>query len=402
MAVYTTPPPAALTAGARRLRGRPAAETSAEHPEGCKQTRRGRRIGLTGPKLPTSLGLSQTRAPFFVRLKVPVLAPDRPHVVSEPGRRPLRPRDRRPAAIAAVAFLPVFLLLACVALIRGQVPTAPTQEAPRAVPAREAVAEGITLLRWSDSTLLSPVGPVTVQMLRLDPDRTELRLALAADPPPGKATVLEIAARHRAIAAINAGFFVVATGAPAGLLTIDHRLRSATELPRGAVGILPRSLFRPMRLVFDQTAARRPPAGRGNAQYVPRRGTSPRTWARARDVVGGAGLLVHEGRELTEADWAPEKMREAFTTDRHPRTMIGVDAAGWVWLVTVDGRNPALSLGMTFAELQGLARRLGLRNALNLDGGGSTTMVVRGAVVNHPSDPSGPRPISDALLVYQR
>jgi exopolysaccharide biosynthesis protein len=40
--------------------------------------------------------------------------------------------------------------------------------------------------------------------------------------------------------------------------------------------------------------------------------------------------------------------------------------------------------------------------ALNLDGGGSTTMVVRGEVVNRPSDPTGPRPVSDALLVVPR
>jgi exopolysaccharide biosynthesis protein len=42
---------------------------------------------------------------------------------------------------------------------------------------------------------------------------------------------------------------------------------------------------------------------------------------------------------------------------------------------------------------------LGARDALNLDGGGSTTMVVRGAVVNFPSDPTGERPLSDGVFV---
>jgi exopolysaccharide biosynthesis protein len=55
---------------------------------------------------------------------------------------------------------------------------------------------------------------------------------------------------------------------------------------------------------------------------------------------------------------------------------------------------------MSFTELQSLARRLGLRSALNLDGGGSTTMVVQGQIVNHPSDATGPRPVSDAILVF--
>ncbi len=54
---------------------------------------------------------------------------------------------------------------------------------------------------------------------------------------------------------------------------------------------------------------------------------------------------------------------------------------------------------MNFAELQGLIRRIGLVDALNLDGGGSTTMVANGAVINHPSDPTGPRKVSDAIIV---
>jgi exopolysaccharide biosynthesis protein len=121
-------------------------------------------------------------------------------------------------------------------------------------------------------------------------------------------------------------------------------------------------------------------------------------WEQARDVIGGAGLLMYEGQPVR--DWTVEGLRAGFDTERHPRTMIGVDGSGGIWLIAVDGRNPPVSLGMTFAELQGLARALGLRDALNLDGGGSTTMVVRNAVVNHPSDPGGPRRVSDGILVF--
>ena len=80
--------------------------------------------------------------------------------------------------------------------------------------------------------------------------------------------------------------------------------------------------------------------------------------------------------------------------------MIGTAADNTIWLVTVDGRQPELSVGMTLVELRALAHRLGLVNALNLDGGGSTTMWVQGQVVNKPSDPIGPRKVSDALLVH--
>ena len=135
-------------------------------------------------------------------------------------------------------------------------------------------------------------------------------------------------------------------------------------------------------------------------RFATRHGTPPEAWAGSDHVIGGAGLLVRDGRHFEE--WAIEDLRPGFTTERHPRTLIGTDGAGDLWLVTIDGRNAELSVGMTFAELLRLASRLKLVNALNLDGGGSTTMVVRGSVVNHPSDPTGPRKVSDALLVLGR
>jgi len=71
-------------------------------------------------------------------------------------------------------------------------------------------------------------------------------------------------------------------------------------------------------------------------------------------------------------------------------------------LVTVDGRQPKKSVGMTIEELAVLMTGLGCVEAINLDGGGSTTMVINGRVVNNPSDATGERPISDALLVFPR
>lgn len=129
-------------------------------------------------------------------------------------------------------------------------------------------------------------------------------------------------------------------------------------------------------------------------------GTPPDAFASATHVVGGAGLLVRGGEAVS--DWGKEDVREGFDKERHPRTMIGTDDDGDIWLVTVDGRQPLLSLGMSFVELQRLAARLRLTNALNLDGGGSTTMVVNGVIVNSPSDPAGARAVSDALLVRAR
>ena len=136
-------------------------------------------------------------------------------------------------------------------------------------------------------------------------------------------------------------------------------------------------------------------------QYRTEFGSSPAAWASARDITGGAGLLLVGNRLLD--DWAPERFtRRGFTTDRHPRTLVGVGPHDEIWMAAVDGRQPNRSLGMSFEELQRLAQALKLRDALNLDGGGSTTMVVGNRTVNQPSDPAGPRRVSDALLVFAR
>ena len=135
-----------------------------------------------------------------------------------------------------------------------------------------------------------------------------------------------------------------------------------------------------------------------DVSYEPVEG-EPESWLIAQDIVGGAGLLIRDGRDVE--DWGIERFNQGFAENRHPRTMIGTSADNTIWLVTVDGRQPELSVGMTLVELRALAHRLGLVNALNLDGGGSTTMWVQGQVMNRPSDPTGPRKVSDALLVHR-
>jgi exopolysaccharide biosynthesis protein len=120
-------------------------------------------------------------------------------------------------------------------------------------------------------------------------------------------------------------------------------------------------------------------------------------WPEAEDVLGAGPKLVTAGRlDITAAR---EKMLPTFATDRHPRTAIAALGGGRALLAVVDGRQPGLSIGMTLAELARLLIEFGAVEAINLDGGGSTTMVVKGAIVNRPSDPTGERPVSDAILV---
>ncbi len=120
----------------------------------------------------------------------------------------------------------------------------------------------------------------------------------------------------------------------------------------------------------------------------------------AQEAVGGYPVLLRDGAVPAELATEP---REAFGRQRHPRTAVGFAGGGRTfWLVTVDGRQAPYSDGMTLAELVGLMQRLGADEALNLDGGGSTTMVVEGRIVNRPSDPEGERRVGNALVVIAR
>jgi hypothetical protein len=69
-----------------------------------------------------------------------------------------------------------------------------------------------------------------------------------------------------------------------------------------------------------------------------------------------------------------------------PRTLLATRPNGAILLITIDGRWRHHSLGASMRQAALLARRLGATEAVNLDGGGSTTFVVRGHVLNHPSD----------------
>jgi Phosphodiester glycosidase len=126
----------------------------------------------------------------------------------------------------------------------------------------------------------------------------------------------------------------------------------------------------------------------------------------AGEIVSGGPRLVAAGRVRVRSSaegFAPLSapwFHGSFVASRHPRTMAGVRRDGTLLLVTVDGRRPGWSAGVTLSEGARVMRSLGARDALNLDGGGSTAMAVRGRAVSLPSDPSGERRVSDAIVVF--
>lgn len=92
-------------------------------------------------------------------------------------------------------------------------------------------------------------------------------------------------------------------------------------------------------------------------------------------LIGGSNHIIMQNGQFME-DWA----------ERHPRTAIGFNADSTrLYFVVVDGRH-VTSVGATLLEMKGIFDALGAVNAVNLDGGGSSCMVVDGEVINHPSD----------------
>lgn len=117
-------------------------------------------------------------------------------------------------------------------------------------------------------------------------------------------------------------------------------------------------------------------------------------------AVGGAVVLVKKGRSADGLqEGAAPGFSASFVKSRHPRSAVGYNAEK-VFLVAVDGRQPGYSVGMSLPELAELMISLGAEEALNLDGGGSTTLWAEGKVQNRPSD-GFPRPIANSLVLYR-
>ena len=363
----------------------------------------------------------------------------------------------------------------------------------------QTVAAGVEYLQITrgESSLDETSGPWLINILRVDPSRASLQVFHALDEGVGLETTSSLAARHKAVAAINGGYFRTTgtfRGESVGLLMLDGKLISEPHYERAAMGLItqtettqvllghlrfvgeisvgPRSgslpaqpaevrhavngLNRPLSkdelLVFTpefhKTTLTTPDGAeasvkndsvltvrdRHGSSQIPadgfvisavgnsrewllsnvRRGArinfswrltpiDPKQdalWRRANTILGGGPQLIRDGK--LDITLAQEKVSPAFRNDRHPRTAIAKLASGKLLLVTVDGRQPRISVGMSLDMLAALLLEFGADEAINLDGGGSTTMVVRDKVVNHPSDPTGERPVSDAILVVPK
>jgi len=219
----------------------------------------------------------------------------------------------------------------------------------------------------------------TAHILVVNPREHRIAPVLAHGDNIRRESVLTLATRHGALAAVNGGFWKY-NGTPAGALKIDGHWYGQPVIPRAVIG------WRD-----------------GGAVVFIDRMQSQEGWELCDHIVGGAPLLVKNGHAITHFD--AERTSPFFLNWWHPRTALGIRPNGdWVFVV-VDGRAWGLFGGMTIRELAQFMAQLGCAEALNLDGGSSSTLVVQDKVVNQPSGATYEAgkwvdAVSDAILIY--
>ena len=128
-------------------------------------------------------------------------------------------------------------------------------------------------------------------------------------------------------------------------------------------------------------------------------GTDPEL-SGVRFAIGGGNIMIRQGvvQDIQIPSGGAYKYRSVL--ERHPRSAVGFNRTH-IFLVEVDGRQPDLSVGMTLHELGEYMRGLGCEEAMNFDGGGSSTLWVDGKVVNSPCNGSE-RDIGNGLVVVRK
>ena len=117
-------------------------------------------------------------------------------------------------------------------------------------------------------------------------------------------------------------------------------------------------------------------------------------------AIGGGPALLHQGKiNITNKE---EIMFVNGESDQHPRTAMGYTNDGKLIILMVEGRNPGIAEGMTLKQEASILQQLGCFEALNLDGGGSSCLLLNGKETIKPSDKEGQRPVPGVFMIYSK
>ncbi|MCX7919920.1 MAG: phosphodiester glycosidase family protein [bacterium] len=207
----------------------------------------------------------------------------------------------------------------------------------------------------------------------------------------GLERMTSIVKRNQAIAGINGGFFSFNPKVPVGLVMTNGQLVApplSDKPARAAVGITSTR-----KAIFDRVGYKD-----GKLYSI-----NTTDWSEVTEALGGVSMLVRNGQPYVTV--LEEGSNIGFSTTTHPRTAVGITKENKLLLVTVDGRQPEVSNGISLDSLANLMISLGATDAMNLDGGGSTTMVIYDTIVNFPSDkdsagnPGRERAVANGIVI---
>lgn len=248
-----------------------------------------------------------------------------------------------------------------------------------------------------------------INVIEISPKARKIRLAVAYSDSLDKTST--IAMQHNALAAINGSFFKMRGPDPdhtSGNTGKQRLERSYMGKNRSVVYMrVNDSLIAPHVWRKDSTRQRNQQgvvaiSGKKNLSVLTA-DSGNINWETelvARDIMSSGPVMIINGQNSTIPN-------DDFCNDRHPRTAVGKTSNGTIILLTVDGRAKEAA-GMSIPELQKLMRWLGCTEALNLDGGGSTTLYIKGqpdnGVVNYPTDNkqfdhAGEREVANAIIL---
>lgn len=218
-----------------------------------------------------------------------------------------------------------------------------------------------------------------INFIEIDLKKHRKKLGLAADASQLKKTS-QFAAENQAIVAINGGFFDMKNGGAVDYIKVKGTVINNTRVKTDRANAL---------LVLSKKSI----------AILPTEGLDYQNSAFPNVLLSGP-LLLQQGTAI-------DLRKNSFNDNRHPRSAVALTGDKKLLLLVVDGRN-ALAQGMRLNELAKVLRWLGASDAMNLDGGGSSSLFVNEAtktgLVNHPSDnrafdPEGERPVANILYL---
>lgn len=267
---------------------------------------------------------------------------------------------------------------------------------------------GIAVFAGQSATM-----PLRAWYVSVEEDRPEIetRVVLSGDTIDRRETVGSFAQLPHACVAVNAGYFAMdlTPSVHAGLLFIDGVVRApatrtvtrdgtAYAVARAAIGFTTEDHIELAWVTTRHDSLFAWPAPPRHVPGTPAESpeSADSTWG-VRDAVSAGPMLLWRGGLRITAD--EEVFFGSAIPSVHPRTAAGRTADGRLILLVIDGRQPE-SRGVDLRELALIMRDLGAVDALNLDGGGSSALVVGGIPLNRPSGRTEQREVMSALVTF--